>query len=190
MTISKYKIILFPHSLTNFGVINFFIFAMMKKNSVKWFSFSFIFLWAKLSIIYLFIHSFIVFLGLHLWHMEALRLVVKLELQLPAYTTATATRDQNWVCKLHHSSQQYWMSYALSKAKDWPCILMDTNWIHFHYTTMGTPKKLFRRYIMVVVGTYSFSDWPDLCIRILHQISIWTASIRNPVIHGPLLLIY
>ena len=33
------------------------------------------------------------FLGLHLWHMEVPRLGAELELQLPAYTTATATPD-------------------------------------------------------------------------------------------------
>ena len=32
-----------------------------------------------------------VFVGLHLWHTEAPRLGVPLEVQLPAYTTATAT---------------------------------------------------------------------------------------------------
>ena len=34
-----------------------------------------------------------VFLGPHPWHMEILRLGVKSELQLPAYTTAIATPD-------------------------------------------------------------------------------------------------
>ena len=43
-------------------------------------------------IIYLFIQSFFV-LGLHPGHMEVPRLGVKLELQLPAYTTATAMQD-------------------------------------------------------------------------------------------------
>ena len=33
------------------------------------------------------------FLGLHLRHMEVLRLEVKLELQLPPYVTATVMRD-------------------------------------------------------------------------------------------------
>ena len=36
---------------------------------------------------------FFFFLGPHLWHMEVPRLGVKLELQLPAYTTATASWD-------------------------------------------------------------------------------------------------
>ena len=47
-----------------------------------------------------------VFLGPHLWHMEAPRLGVELELQLPAYVTATATPDLSRVCDPHHSSWQ------------------------------------------------------------------------------------
>ena len=48
-----------------------------------------------------------VFLGLHLWHMEVPRPGVKSELQLPAYTTATATPALSHVCDLHHSSGQH-----------------------------------------------------------------------------------
>ena len=33
----------------------------------------------------------------------------ELELQLPAYTTATARPDLSRVCNLHHSSQQQWI---------------------------------------------------------------------------------
>ena len=44
---------------------------------------------------------FFVFLGLHPWHMEVLRLGVKLELQLPAYTTATAMQDPSCIFDLH-----------------------------------------------------------------------------------------
>ena len=47
---------------------------------------------------------FLLFLGLHSQHMEVPRLGVKLELQLPAYTTATATQDLSHVFDLHHSS--------------------------------------------------------------------------------------
>jgi len=49
---------------------------------------------------------FFSFLGLHTRHMEVPRLGVKSELQLPAHSTATATRDPSRVCDLHHSSQQ------------------------------------------------------------------------------------
>ena len=44
---------------------------------------------------------FFVFLGLHMCHMEVPRVGVESELQLPAYTTATATPDLNYVFDLH-----------------------------------------------------------------------------------------
>ena len=46
------------------------------------------------------------FLGPHLWHMESPRLGVKLELLLPAYTTATAKWDLSFICSLHHEQGQ------------------------------------------------------------------------------------
>ena len=48
-----------------------------------------------------------VFLGLYPRHMEVPRLGVESELQLPAYTTATATPDPSRVWELHHSSWQW-----------------------------------------------------------------------------------
>ena len=53
--------------------------------------------------------SFFFFLGLHPRHIEVPRIGAKLELQLPAYTTATATQDLSRVFNLHYSSQQYWI---------------------------------------------------------------------------------
>jgi len=50
---------------------------------------------------------YVCFLGPHLWHTEVLRQGVKSELQLPAYDTATATRDLSRVCNLHHSSSSH-----------------------------------------------------------------------------------
>ena len=47
---------------------------------------------------------FFVILGLHLWDMEAPRLGVKLELQLPAYPTDTEIQDLSTVCDQHYSS--------------------------------------------------------------------------------------
>ena len=71
------------------------------------------------------------FLGLHAWHMEIPRLGIELELQPPAYTTATATRDPSRVCDLHHSSRQRRILNPLTEARDRTCVLMDTSQIHF-----------------------------------------------------------
>ena len=77
---------------------------------------------------------FFVFLGLHLQHKEGPRLVVKLELwlvvklelQLPVYATATATPDLSCIWDLHCSSWQCWILNPLRKARDRTHILMVT----------------------------------------------------------------
>ena len=60
------------------------------------------------------------------------RLGVKLELQLPAYITATATLDPSCVCNLYHSLGQHWILNPVSGPRDRTRILMDTSWVHFH----------------------------------------------------------
>ena len=76
--------------------------------------------------LYLFIVFFLFFLGPHLWHMEVPGLGVPLELQLQAYTTATATLDPSCICNLCYNLQQGWILNALSKARDQTRILTDT----------------------------------------------------------------
>ena len=68
---------------------------------------------------------FFVFLGLHLWHMEVPRLGAESELQLPAYTTATATQDLSHISNLYHSSWQHQIFNPLSKARDQIQVLKD-----------------------------------------------------------------
>ena len=87
-----------------------------------------IFIFIFIYLIYLFIYF--CFLGLHLQHMEVLRLGVKSELQLPAYTTATP--DLSSVCNLHHSSRHCRILNPLREARDRTCILIDTSRIHFY----------------------------------------------------------
>ena len=70
---------------------------------------------------------FFAFLGVHLQHMEVSRLGVESELQLPAYTTATATRDPSRICNLHHRSRQLQIPNPLNKARDQIYVLMGTN---------------------------------------------------------------
>ena len=42
----------------------------------------------------------------------------QLQLQLPAYTTATAMQDLSHVYKLHHNSQQHWIPDPLSEVRN------------------------------------------------------------------------
>ena len=50
--------------------------------------------------------------------MEAPRLGVELELQLPAYSTSTAMPDPSHVYNLHHSLQECWVPNPLTVARD------------------------------------------------------------------------
>ena len=50
--------------------------------------------------------DFFVFPFEDMWYMKVPRLGVESELQLPAYTTVTATRDPSHIFDLHHSSWQ------------------------------------------------------------------------------------
>ena len=78
---------------------------------------------------FFFLFFLLVFLGLHPWHMEVSRLGVESELQLPPYTTATATAtpDLSRICNPHHSSWPHWILSPLSEARDQTCVLS----IHF-----------------------------------------------------------
>ena len=69
--------------------------------------------------------------GLHLRHMEVPRLGVESELQLPAYTTATASQVLSHICDLHHSSWQHQILNPLSGSRDQTHIFMDSRWVHF-----------------------------------------------------------
>ena len=75
--------------------------------------------------------------------MEVPRLEVESELQLPAYTTATAMWDPDHICYLHHNSQQQQILNPLSEARDRTCVLMDASQIRFCRATMGPPGNAF-----------------------------------------------
>ena len=64
--------------------------------------------WAKkltpsLEVIFECLSFFLFFKRLYLQHIKVPRLGVESELQLPAYTTAVATRDLSHICNLGHS---------------------------------------------------------------------------------------
>ena len=64
-------------------------------------------------------------------------LEVEGELQLPAYTTATAIPDPSRICDLRHSSQQHWVLNPLNEARDRTCILRDASRVHHRWATTG-----------------------------------------------------
>ena len=51
--------------------------------------------------------------------------------KLPAYTSATATRDLSLSCNLHHGSKQLWILNPLSKIRNRAHVLMDTSWVRY-----------------------------------------------------------
>jgi len=70
--------------------------------------------------------------------MEVSRLEVKMELQLPAYTTATATPDLSRICNLHHSSWQHWIINPLMR----PGIKPKSSWILVGFMTTESQQEL------------------------------------------------
>ena len=74
---------------------------------------------------------------------EVPRLGAEEELQLLAYTTATATGDPKCICDLHHSSQQHQILNPLTGARDRTYILKDTSQIRFHRAMTRTPRISF-----------------------------------------------
>ena len=68
-------------------------------------------------------------------HREVPRLGVELELQLPAYTTATATRDPSCICKPHR------ILNPPSEARDGTRVLMAPTQICFRCARAGAPSN-------------------------------------------------
>ena len=94
---------------------------------------------STLKTMHFYYYYYFAFLGLHLWHMEVPRLGVESNLQLPAYTIATAMPDPSCICDLHHSSRQCWTLNPLSEARDQTRMVPSR--IRFH-CTIGTPKAI------------------------------------------------
>ena len=97
--------------------------------------------------------------------------IVELELQLPAYTTATAMPDLSCIGDLHHSSQQHQIHNPLSEAKDQTRNLMAPSRICFRYATMGTHD-----------GNFS-SNAPSTRLCPLHYLRLQPNPLRLPCPH-------
>ena len=73
--------------------------------------------------------------------MEVPRLGVEWELQLPAYTRATATPDPSCIYDLRHSSGQQGILNPLSEARDQPRTFIDTHQVCYCWAMAETPTK-------------------------------------------------
>ena len=100
------------------------------------------------------------------------RLGVQSELQLPAYTTTTATPDLSQVCNLYHSSQQHQILNPLREARGRTRILTDASWIHFCCTATGTP------YLPVLECFPSLFEWSCL----IFKTAAWCCRVQ--MLHG------
>ena len=67
----------------------------------------------------------------------------KLELQVSAYTSATAMQDLNCVCDPYHISWQHRILNPLSKVRNWNGIFIDTSQAHYPWARAGTPGQTF-----------------------------------------------
>ena len=74
------------------------------------------------------------------WHMEVPGLVVESELQLPAYTTATATQNPSSDCDLHHSSWQCGILNPMIRPGDQTHLLVDIILVSYLQAIRGTPQ--------------------------------------------------
>ena len=86
------------------------------------------------------------FLGLHMWHVEVPRLGVQLELQLPAYTTATAMPAPN----------------PLSEARDRTHNLTVPSWIHPDAPRRENSILLFLKKKKKKKSAFGFREFPYL----------------------------
>ena len=111
------------------------------------------------------------FLGPHPRHMEVPRLGGQIGLQLPAYTTATATQDLSLICDLHPSSRQRQTLNPLREARDQSCNLMDTSQVlNLLSPNRNSSKHLTISIDIILLPTIPVSYYISLCrCRVKHK---------------------
>ena len=124
-----------------------------------------------------FFFFFFFFLGLHPWHMEIPGIRVKSELQLPAYTTATGTRDLRCIFNLHYSLWQHQIPNPVSRPGIEPVsswiLGMDTRYSGYssksleekkYFNRIGLYKEQVEKILDLSVGLVFEERWWGLVI--------------------------
>ena len=99
---------------------------------------------------------YLVFLGLHSWHMEAPRLN-------QSCSRWPTPQPRQWriqiICDLHSSSWQHQILNPVSKARDWICVLMDASQFCFPWARMETwwPLIDLKIFLCILVCTPSLA---------------------------------
>ena len=124
--------------------------------------------------VYLFICLFSL-LGPHLWYMEVPKLGVESELQLPAYTTATATRALSHITTytIAHGnvgSPTPWERAGIEPTSSW--ILTSRVCYTGHWATRGAPAELLLISTELMSDTNSSNKTKRLWHDCLHFIDV------------------
>ena len=115
-------------------------------------------------------------MGLHLWHMDVPRLGVQWELQLPAYTTATATQDLSGICDLHHhSSGDAWSPTHRAM----PGIEPKSSWILVGFISAMPLRELLIDYLVYTSKYLSLTQPPNLSLPCFSALRV-----KHPVLLG------
>ena len=123
--------------------------------------------------------SFLFFLGPHPRHMEAPRTGVQPELQLLAYTTATAMWGPSHICNLYHSSWQHQILNPLDGVRDQP-MSSYTSQVHYCWAITGTPEKPVFHPLFSV-----FQPRGSRCLVILSpKEKVWMHWLRFSIAHS------
>ena len=120
--------------------------------------------------------SFVLFFfkQLHLRHMEVPGLGVESELQLPAYTTATAMPDPSRICHLHHSSWECQIFKPLSEARDRTRILMDNSWTLTPLSHKGNSSFIFSHCAYCIKKCYEGEKREKMMSLVGEGLSSWS----------------
>ena len=116
--------------------------------------------------------------------MESPRLGVESELQVPAYTTATATWNPSRVCELHHSSRNVarsltlWVRPGMEPWNHRNLLFFFFFFFFFFYHLLtnqnGKKEEEIRRVFILVGENYVTDEWDAISLEV---ITTWSAII-------------